>query len=61
MKSLLLKDTSIELIHTKWYRSLENANITLKKSDYKLTPTQNKRKLVYNKGIAINTNPIKFD
>lgn len=61
MKSLLNEGASLNLNHIKWFRSLEDANITLKSSKYQLTPTQNKRFLVYENGVAVSTIPIKLN
>ena len=56
MKSLLIKDSKIKLNHIKWFRSLENSNITLKDQIYELQKTENKRKIIYNlNDIGINT------
>ena len=52
---------SLELTHSKWYRDLNNSNITIKEQLYNLKTTENKRELIYNnQGIAINTIAIKL-
>jgi hypothetical protein len=57
MKSLLNENASLNLNHTKWFRSIENSNISMINSPYNLSPTQNKRKLIYKDGIAVDTHP----
>ena len=56
-EKLLYKDSSLELNHEKWYKSLENSNITVKDQIYSLKVTANKRKLIYDKNKLINTKP----
>jgi len=60
MKSLLIENSSLDLTHIKWFRSLINSSIKLEKSPYLLTPTQNKRKLIFEDGIATSTIPFKI-
>ena len=60
MKSLLNEGAVLELNHVKWFRSLSRSDISLLKSPYLLTPTQNKRKLIYEKGRAVNSHPFKI-
>ena len=58
MKTLLVKDQKLKLNHIKWFRSLENSNITLKDQIYELQKTENKRSIIYDKNnIAISTKP----
>jgi len=61
MKSLLIEGSSFNLNHNKWFRDLGKGNIIIKDSLYKLTPTQNKRKLIYEGGIAIDSHPYKIN
>jgi hypothetical protein len=61
MKSLLVLDSAKELTHEKWFRSLEDGNITIKDSIYTLSVTSNKRKNLYNNGIFTNTEPYIID
>lgn len=62
MKSLLVKDSSINLQHIKWFRSLINSNITLKDQIYQLQKTENKRIIIYNNdNLAISTKPFNID
>jgi DNA polymerase type B, organellar and viral len=61
LETLIVKNNSLNLNHVKWFRSLENANIILKNQEYLLTPTQNKRKLIYKGGVAIDTNPFNIN
>ena len=49
MESLLLKDSSLDLNHSKWFRSLVDGNITIKEQVYLLSKTDKKREFVYNK------------
>jgi hypothetical protein len=56
--NLLYKNSSLEINHEKWYKSLENSNITVKDQIYTLSVTSNKRKLIYDKNNKlINTKP----
>ena len=56
MKSLLVKDSSLNLQHIKWFRSLVNSNITLKDQIYQLQKTENKRTIIYDKNkIAVSS------
>lgn len=62
MKSLLIKDSSLNLQHIKWFRSLVNSNITLKDQIYSLQKTENNRNIIYNNdNIAISTKPFNID
>ena len=62
MKSLLVKDSSLNLQHIKWFRSLVDSNITLKDQIYQLQKTENKRTIIYNdNNIAISTKPYNID
>lgn len=54
---LLKTDGSITLNHDKWYKDISLGEINIKKSHYKLVPTENKRSLVYKDGILIGTKP----
>ena len=62
-KSLLNENNvSLDLEHDKWFRNLQDSNITIKKQIYKLMKTENKRKLIYDdNGIAIGTEAFKKD
>jgi hypothetical protein len=57
LKSLLIKDNKLELNQEKWFKSLENSNITIKNQLYNLQVTSNKRNLFYNKINLERTNP----
>lgn len=61
MKSLLHKDSSVELSHVKWFRNIDSQTIEMKNQLYNLQKTSNKRTFVYNKNVAFDTNPIKLD
>ena len=62
MKSLLVKDSSLNLQHIKWFRSLVNSNITLKDQVYELQKTENKRIIIYNNdNIAVSTKPYNIN
>ena len=62
MKSLLIKDKTLNLQHIKWFRSLVNSNITLKDQVYELQKTENKRIIIYNNdNIAVSTKPYNID
>ena len=47
-ESLLIKDTVLEKSQDKWFKSIENAEITVKSQLYSLKVTSSKRELVYN-------------
>jgi len=55
MKSLLSKDNSLNLSHSKWFRNLAEGNILIKEQVYKLSRTENKREFIYENGVAVNT------
>ena len=57
LKSLLTKDQSLLLNHSKWYKSFENGIIKVKNETYNLIVTENKRKLVYENNTLIKTIP----
>ena len=62
MKTLLIKDTTLNLQHIKWFRSLVNSNITLKDQVYELQKTENKRIIIYNNdNIAVSTKPYNIN
>ena len=61
-KSLLIKDTTLNLQHIKWFRSLVNSNITLKDQVYELQKTENKRIIIYNNdNVAVSTKPYNIN
>lgn len=61
LKSLLIKDTSLDLKQDKWFRSIEEGSITIKEQLYKLVPTENKRELVYSNNKLMKTKPFQID
>ena len=48
-KNLLIKNFVIKKEHTKWFRNLDEAKISLLEQIYTIKVTENKRKLLYNK------------
>jgi hypothetical protein len=58
---LLNKDKSLDLHQEKWFKFIKDSNILIKDEIYTLTPTENKRqliyKLIYNKNKFVNTKP----
>lgn len=64
MESLLYKDQTLELSHVKWFKSLVDGDITLKKQVYDLQKTANKRAIIFDanykaidtKAYTINSN-----
>jgi len=58
LKSLLVKDSALELSHEKWFRSFEEGNITIKDSIYTLKVTANKRNNIYVNNIFTDTEPL---
>jgi hypothetical protein len=61
LKSLLIKDSSLELNQEKWKKNMDFSNITIKDQLYTLTATENKRQLIFENGILINTKPFVID
>jgi DNA polymerase type B, organellar and viral len=58
LKSLLIKDTKLELYHDKWYKSMSKGEIEIKPdSIYTLIATENKREFVYEGDKIIGTRP----
>jgi hypothetical protein len=57
LESLLLKDSSKEITQEKWFRSIEESNITIKDQIYTLKVTGNKRLLIYKDNLLIGTEP----
>ena len=55
LKSLLMKNKSLNLYQDKWFRSLVDANIIIENVNYKIRPTNVKRQLNYNNGRLIST------
>jgi hypothetical protein len=55
---LLTKDQHININQNKWMRSLSKANINILEQTYNLKVTGNKRELIYENNILVNTNPI---
>ena len=58
MKSLLIKDNKLEFNQEKWFRSITNANISIKNKIYSLKVTDNKITLIYENNKLINTKPL---
>jgi DNA polymerase type B, organellar and viral len=48
-KNLLIKNFDIKKEHTKWFRNLDEAKISVLEQIYTIKVTENKRKLLYNK------------
>ena len=62
LESLLINDSSIKFNQNKWFRSIVDANITIKDQLYTLKVTGNKRKLIYdNNNLLINTKPYNIN
>ncbi len=57
LKSLLNKNNSLKLEHEKWFRNIEEGNITVKNNCIRrfAPPTENKRKLIYKNNKLIGT------
>ncbi len=58
MKSLLIKESKLDLKHVKWFRSLDK--IEMKSNPYSLSATMNKRVFLYENNIAIDTKAFKL-
>lgn len=62
LESLLIKNSKLELNHTKWFRNFNLGHITLKQILYTLILNENKRHLIYNENNKfIDTKPIKIN
>lgn len=61
LKSLLIKDKSLELNQTKWFRFIGKGTISIKSQIYTLIPTQNKRKLIYLNNVLEKTEAFKVN
>lgn len=59
-KDLLKKDFYKEQTHKKWFRNLEQGNITIKEQIYRLKQTDNKRENIFYKNKIIGTKAIKI-
>jgi hypothetical protein len=60
LKSLLYKDSKLEIKQEKWYSDISNGIFHIKDEIYTLMITDKKRKLIYDKNKFINTKPIKL-
>lgn len=60
LEELLFRDKTLEIENTKWYRSLIEAQISIKNQIYSLKMRSNKRLLVYNNNRLILTFPLIF-
>jgi len=61
LKSLLIKDNKLELNQDKWFKNIEEGNITIKNQIYTLIPTENKRQLIYKNNELVDTKPFVID
>ena len=55
LKSLLVKDNTLELNQEKWFKNLEDSSITIKQQIYTLAVTDNKRELIYENDVLVLT------
>lgn len=55
LKSLLGKDRTFSLQQEKWHKNIEDSNIEISNELYKLIATENKRHLIYNNNLIVNT------
>jgi hypothetical protein len=60
MKSLLNKDVSLKLEHVKWFRNISKGEILMIEQLYELLISNSKRNIIYQNGIAVNTEPFKL-
>jgi hypothetical protein len=58
LETLLNKDFKLSINQSKWFRNVSEANISILEQTYELKVTGNKRELVYENGILVNTRPI---
>ena len=61
MKSLLHDDSSINLKHIKWFRSLINSDILMKSKVYEIQKIDNKREFNIKNGLVIYNKSINID
>ena len=60
-KSLLYRDSGIQLKQQKWYKNIIDANITIKDQIYSLKVTENKRELVFDyNNMLVSTKPFLY-
>jgi hypothetical protein len=45
----------------KWFRNIEEGNITIKQQIYTLLPTENKRQLIYKNNKMVGTKAFSID
>lgn len=57
-KELLTKNSILESNQSKWFKSFNSADITIKDQIYSCKVTSNKRELVYENNIFVTTNPL---
>ena len=56
-ESLLKYNASIERNQDKWFKSINDGNITIKDQIYTFKATDNKRQLIYKDNILVATKP----
>jgi phage antirepressor YoqD-like protein len=56
-ESLLFKETILIKNQDKWFKSISNGNIEIKPTSYSLKQTDNKRKLIFEGSMLVNTSP----
>jgi DNA polymerase type B, organellar and viral len=61
LKSLLNKNEKLILNQEKWFRNIEEGNITIKQQIYTLLPTENKRQLIYKNNKMVGTKAFSID
>jgi len=61
LKSLLNKNKSLSLQQDKWFKHINEGNISIKEQLYTLLPTENKRLLIYKNNQLIDTKPFIID
>jgi hypothetical protein len=61
LKSLLLKDSKLDLNQEKWFKSISDGSISVKNQIYSLMATDNKRQLIYDKHMLLGTKPYTID
>lgn len=61
LEELLHKDSSREFSQAKWFRSITEGNISIKNQEYTLRVTNNKRELIYDNDLLVNTRPFTIN
>nr|YP_010697878.1 hypothetical protein P1Q19_mgp20 [Fuscoporia viticola]WCF76839.1 hypothetical protein [Fuscoporia viticola] len=59
--SLLRVNTDLKINHSKWFKSFKKSNIIIKDSPFTIKYNNNKRELIFNNGLLVNTKNINVN